>query len=50
MSYRIKNKLVKCRVFGVERLVGFDRRGNLMFRQVFHAIFMSLYEVAGIKK
>jgi len=34
MSYRVKNKLVKRRTCGVERLVRLDRRGNLNFRQV----------------
>jgi hypothetical protein len=39
-QYKIKNKLAKRRVCGVERLVGFCRRGNLNVRQVFRAIFM----------
>jgi len=45
MSYRVKNKLVKRRVYGVERLVGFDRRGNLIFQTgCFRAIFLSQFE------
>jgi hypothetical protein len=43
MSYRIKNKFAKRRVCGVERLVGFDRRGNLTFRQVVSTLFFCPY-------
>jgi len=42
MSYFLKNKLVRRRVFGVERLVGGDRRGNLWFREVVPRYFLLL--------
>jgi len=40
MSYHIGNKLAMRRAYGVERLVRYDRRGNLNTEQVFHAIFI----------
>jgi len=40
MGYQIKDKLVIRRVCGVERLIGFDRRGNLNTQQVVSTLFL----------
>jgi len=40
LSYSIKNKLAKRRVFGVERLVGYYRRGNLITDGLFSRYFI----------
>ena len=40
MSNRIKNKLANRRIYGVEQLVRFYRRGNLTFRQDVFTLFL----------